>query len=427
MKREGRGKASYPEHGRGRLPYTPTPGSHRHPDSQQGSGWGHQGRGHGEAKQARDRLLSVRAGRPQARPQTRTCRAGLAARRCAHRGWAPAARRARGAVRGAAGAGRGGSGAGWGRGEGGSQWRGRSPGAGGGGLGAGRTRLRAALGVHGGASRGSGSGCAPAPLQLRLPRRWPPWTRNPARRPRHRPPGSGPGSADHAPGAVRGTTPGREPAKTRLPGRSSSRLPGSRTAPGPASRRRVNLRGHGARAARRAAERVGGADRRGGGGGRGARLLRRLDRGAGCAHGAAHRGHGAGQRVGHACLRGRLEPPHPEQLLPAQPRHLRLPRGCLLHPSVCALRADRPLDLWPGPLQAVAGGGLPAVHFLCVQHSAHQLRPLPVGHPSRLLPCPAGRHAAGSTEDADGVGAGLPAVWTSHLELGVPVWGQLHP
>lgn len=59
------------------------------------------------------------------------------------------------------------------------------------------------------------------------------------------------------------------------------------------------------------------------------------------------------------------------------------PHRRLLHPTVCALCADRPLDLRPGPLQAVAGGGLPAVHLLRLQHRAHQLRPLPVGHPSR--------------------------------------------
>ncbi|XP_074262833.1 histamine H3 receptor isoform X1 [Saimiri boliviensis] len=168
---------------------------------------------------------------------------------------------------------------------------------------------------------------APASLPLQQPRYRPRWAWIHPRPLGTARPGPGPRPADHALGAPRGPRPGRGPTKTRLPGRDPSRPPSSRPAPCPASRSRVSLRGHGARAARRAAERFGGAGGRGGGGGRGARLLGSLDRGAGRAHGAAYRGHGAGQRAGHARLRGRFEPPHPEQLLPAQPRHLRLPRA----------------------------------------------------------------------------------------------------
>lgn len=45
----------------------------------------------------------------------------------------------------------------------------------------------------------------------------------------------------------------------------------------------------------------------------------------------------------------------------------------VLHPTVCALRADWSLALRPGPLQAVVGGGLPALHLLCLQYRTHQL------------------------------------------------------
>uniref|UniRef100_A0A8C6HDJ5 Histamine H3 receptor n=1 Tax=Mus spicilegus TaxID=10103 RepID=A0A8C6HDJ5_MUSSI len=139
--------------------------------------------------------------------------------------------------------------------------------------------------------------------------------------------GSRSGPADHAPGAPRKTGLGEEPAKIRLKSRGPARPPSTRPLPCPVSPSPVSLLGHGARAARRADERVGRSGRRGGGCRRGARLLGCLDRCPGCAHGAAHRGHSAGQRAGHARLRGGFEPPHPEQLLSAQPRHLRLPRA----------------------------------------------------------------------------------------------------
>lgn len=135
---------------------------------------------------------------------------------------------------------------------------GSARGAGGGGPGAGRTRLRAKLGVH----RRSAGGWSSVLLLLQQPRRPPHSTQIPTPAPSAPPSRTPtqaliPGPADHAPGTPRKTGLGEEQAKTRLPSRGPTRLPFFRPAPCPVSLSGVSLLGHGARAARRAAERVG--------------------------------------------------------------------------------------------------------------------------------------------------------------------------
>lgn len=131
-------------------------------------------------------------------------------------------------------------------------------GAGGGGPGAGRTRLCAELGVH----RRAAGGWSSALLLLQQPRRPPHSAQISTPAPSAPLYGTAtqvlaPGPADHAPGAPRKTGLGEEPAKTGLPSRGPTRPPVSRPTPCPVSLSRVSLLGHGARAARRAAERVG--------------------------------------------------------------------------------------------------------------------------------------------------------------------------
>lgn len=62
----------------------------------------------------------------------------------------------------------------------------------------------------------------------------------------------------------------------------------------------------------------------------------------------------------------------------------RVTTGCvrrrLLHPALHPLRADGRVEARPGLVQAVAGGGLPGVHRLCLQHRPYQLRQVHLRH-----------------------------------------------
>lgn len=62
----------------------------------------------------------------------------------------------------------------------------------------------------------------------------------------------------------------------------------------------------------------------------------------------------------------------------------RVTTGCvrrqLLHPALHPLRADGRVEARPGIVQAVAGGGLPGVHRLCLQHRPYQLQQVHLRH-----------------------------------------------
>lgn len=258
------------------------------PDPDESQPGGHRdGRALGRSSGPGDWLLCARAVDLQASPSARaTAVPGSSPAGVRTRAGAPAARRARGAVRGAAGAaGRGGGGA----------RAAATAGALRGGAGAGWPRGSLSCARHSGRTDAQAAASAPAsapgPLGLQCSCRWPGSAQIPGRALGAARPGlpvSAP--ADHAPGTQRGTRPGREPAKTRLPDRGHPGRPagGPHFAPRP---RAPVSRGYGALIARRAAERVGGAGWRGGGGAAGGArgLLRRLDRGAGALSGAAHR------------------------------------------------------------------------------------------------------------------------------------------
>lgn len=89
-------------------------------------------------------------------------------------------------------------------------------------------------------------------------------------------------------------------------------------------------------------------------------------------------------------------------------------RRRLLHPPLHPLRADGRVEARPGLVQAVAGGGLPGVHCLGLQHRPDQLRQIHLRHQG-------GKGWAGCPElQRAGGGAGSPQhrAWSSCRDWG---------